>query len=502
MLSQPRFNLYFLSPFFYIPLHIYYRETRNPFIFLIGGTASFFFTIHWITHAITYYGGFPYIFSLLPLLLLSFVLGSFFLLFAYLRESIRRILTIPYSVLDPIVWVSTEYVKTFLFTGFPWALVGYSVWQKETLIQIADIGGVYMISFVIISISGFICDLYEYIKSKLWFQTIFSFFFCMLFLSFTVLYGVYRKEQINSIIQSQGSEIPVVVVQPSIPQDEKWTWEFKEKYLQVNIDLTFSAIDFPYQTVLAVWPETGLTFYLEREPDLANKVLELARKNFYIVAGGLGVSEKKGKQKFYNRAFLITQNRIYKYDKTHLVMFGEYIPLRNFLEKIPFIKSIIEDVEKVAGDFTPGEEVFPIGDDKIKVGVPICFESIFPEISRKFVRDGAKLIAVITNDAWFGYSSGPFQHFSVSAIRAVETRRFVVRSANTGISGAFSPTGKILKQTSLLQRTSFLVKVKLLDIKTFYVKYGDLFSGLCVALSSALYIFSYVLGIRNRNKLR
>lgn len=504
MLSQPKFSFYFLSPFFYIPLHVYYRKTGNIFIFLSGGTASFFFTVHWITHAITYYGGFPYAFSLLPLLLLSSVLGAFFILFAYLRRSIRKFLAIPYSVLDPIIWVSTEYLKTFLFTGFPWALVGYSVWQKEILIQIADLGGVYLISFVIVSISGFICDVCEYIsdkRNKL--KTILSFVFSSSVILSTILYGVFRIEQINSLVHKLDSEIPVVVVQPSIPQDEKWTKEFKEKYLQINIDLTFSAIDFPYRNVLAVWPETGLTFYLEKEPELTNRLLDLARKNFYIVAGGLGFSEEMGRYKFYNRAFLIAQNRIYKYDKTHLVMFGEYIPLRSLLENIPFIKSIIQEVEKVAGDFTPGKKIHSMGDDNIRIGVPICFESIFPTITRRFVRDGAKIIAVITNDAWFGYSSGPFQHFSVSAIRAVETRRFVVRSANTGISGVFSPTGKVLKQTKLLERTSFLVKIKTIDIQTFYVKYGDLFSVLCLALSSILYIFSlYADRFRNRNELR
>lgn len=511
MLSQPKFDLYFLAPFFYIPLHVYYRKTGNIWIYFAGGFFSFFFTIHWITHAITYYGGFPYIFAIVPLSLLSAVLGFFFLIFGYVREKLYNFSKLPYSIVDPIVWVSTEYIKTFLFTGFPWALVGYTLWKKELLIQIADMGGVYIISFFVLSISGFICDVYEKLRGSFTGQNklsnqklVFSGFFTLLLIFFVVTYGIYRKAQIEKVVEEQSVEIVSVIVQPAIPQDQKWTPEFKERYFRQNIDLTFSALDYPYSNVLVVWPETGLTFYLEHEPKFKEELLDLAKKGFYIISGGLGFSQEGGRYKFYNRAFFINpEGEIFKYDKTHLVMFGEYIPLRGLLEKIPFIRKIIEEVEKVAGDFVPGKILNSMGEGDFRVGVPICFESIFPQISRHFVKDGASVIAVITNDAWFGYSSGPFQHFSVSAIRAVETRRFVLRSANTGISGAFFPTGKVLKQTKLLERTSFLVKIKPMHIQTFYTKYGDLFSVLCLVLSSAMYIFYlYANRRRNRNNMR
>lgn len=495
--SQPKFDVYFLAPVFYIPLHIYYRKTGRLSIYLAGGVVSYFITIYWITYAITRYGGFPYLFAILPLLVLSFVLGMFFWVFGYIRYRIRSSFNIPYSIIDPVVWTSTEYVKTFLFTGFPWALLGYSLWRKEIFIQIADIGGVYMISFFILTISGFLCDVYEEVRNKVYLRVegrsgvvLVSFVFVLLFTSFVVLYGMLRRRDIENLLNSQKDEITAVIVQPSIPQDEKWTPQFKDRYLRLNMELTLSAIDFPYDEVLAIWPETGLTFYLEHEPVLRQELLRFSRKGFYIVTGGLGISYEGGKPRFYNRAFLITPDqKVFKYDKTHLVMFGEYIPLRSFLESIPVVRRLIENVEKVAGDFTPGDRVHAIGDEKIRVGVPICFESIFPSITRKFVKDGASVIAVITNDAWFGYSSGPFQHFSVSAIRAVETRRFVLRSANTGISGAFSPTGKLLAKTELLERTSFLVKIKPIEMETIYLRYGDMFSILCVLATVGLYIY-------------
>lgn len=498
ILSQPKFNIYYLSFIFYLPLHILWRGYGQIKQFLFAGFIAYFVVIHWITHAITHYGGFSYVFSLLPLSLLSLALSAFFLLFGYIRSQLNIKLKIPFSLADPIIWVSTEYIKTFLFTGFPWALVGYSLWQKTSLIQTADIGGVYIVSFFIILIQGFLCDTYDRIINRINSTTLFiSFIITFSLSSLYLTYSFIRKTEIEINVASVKDEIPVVVVQPNIPQDIKWTPELKSKYLRKNIELTISAIDYPHKSLFAVWPETALTFILDLETELKNELLDFASKGFYIIAGGIGYSreikDEKVKEIFYNRAYFITpQKEIYHYDKTHLVIFGEYIPLRSVIEKIPFVRKMIEDVEKVAGDFTPGKEVKPLGKE-IKVGVPICFESIFPQITRKMVKDGADFIAVITNDGWFGYSSGPFQHFSVSVFRAVETRRFLVRSANTGISGVFSPTGKIIYQTKLLEEKSFLTKIKPLQIQSFYVRYGDLFSISCVCILTMLFILSLII---------
>jgi apolipoprotein N-acyltransferase len=498
ILSQPKFNIFYLSFIFYLPLHILWRKYGQIKQFLFAGFVSYFAVIHWITHAITHYGGFSYAFSLIPLSLLSLALSAFFLLFGYMRSQINTLLKIPFSLADPIIWVSTEYIKTFLFTGFPWALVGYSLWQKPSLIQTADIGGVYIVSFFIILIQGFLCDTYDRISNRISSPALFvSFIITFLLSSLYLTYSFMRKTEIEINLASVKDELPVVVVQPNIPQDIKWTPELKSKYLKKNIELTISAIDYPYKSLFAVWPETALTFILDLETELKNELLDFASKGFYIIAGGIGYSREikdgRAKEIFYNRAYFITpQKEIYHYDKTHLVIFGEYIPLRSAIEKIPFIKKIIEDVEKVAGDFTPGKEVKSLGKE-IKVGVPICFESIFPQITRKMVKDGADFIAVITNDGWFGYSSGPFQHFSASVFRAIETRRFVVRSANTGISGVFSPTGKIMYQTKLLEERSFLTKIKPLKIQSFYIKYGDLFSISCISILALLFILSLII---------
>ena len=504
-LSQPKFNIFPFAFLFVLPAHIYWRKTGDIKVFFFSGFFSFFFTVHWITHAITHYGGFPYIFALLPLSLLSAVLGFFVFIFGLARELISKWgrNAIPFSVIDPVIWVATEYIKSFIFTGFPWALVGYSLWEKTTIIQIADITGIYGVSFLVMSGAGLICDVYDFLSKRKEVKTLaLSSIFVSWIFALSAIYGVLRKAEIDDFVRKVPHSLPAVVVQPSIPQDVKWTPELKRRALMTNIKLTFSALDKPYRNVLAVWPETALTFYLNREPELKEELISLAKKGFFIIAGGLGYEENP--KRFYNRAYLITPDgEIFHYDKTHLVIFGEYIPLRWLLEKIPFVKRIIEEVEQVSGDFSPGRVVSSIGDEKLKVAVPICFESIFPSLVRKMVVEGgnssnnstskvADIIAVITNDGWFGLSSGPYQHFSVSAFRAVEMRRFVLRSANTGISGAFSPTGEVMKKTKLLERTSFLVMVKPLKIKTFYMMYGDVFALLCLFLSLVLVGISYI----------
>ncbi len=491
-LSQPKFNIWFLSLFFVLPLHVIWRRRGSIKVFFLAGFLTFFFTVHWITHAITYYGGFPYLFAILPLALLSFALGMFHLFFGLIRSKISK-LGIPFSIIDPPVWVTMEFMKTFVFTGFPWALVGYSLWQNPSLIQISDITGVYGVSFLVMILNGFFCDLADLLmlRSRISLKKIISsLIFTLSAIVLVVAYSRFREAEIVSLMEDL-KEFPAIVVQPNIPQDIKWSYYLKEKFFSDNISLTFSALDSNYENVLVIWPETALTFFIEKEKEFADRLIDMAHKGFYIVAGGLGFSSDNGKIKYYNRAFFITPaGKIYSYDKTHLVMFGEYIPLRNYLEKIPFIKKMIDEIEKVAGDFEPGKEIKALGDKgDINIAVPICFESIFPYLVRKMGKH-ANIVAVITNDTWFGRSSGPHQHFSASVFRAVELRRFVLRSANSGISGAIDPLGRILAKTQLDQKTSFIVKVKFLDIQTFYSKFGDIFSVVCVLVTLGLFLFA------------
>ena len=187
--------------------------------------------------------------------------------------------------------------------------------------------------------------------------------------------------------------------------------------------------------------------------------------------------------KFYNTAYLLDPGGdiLGAYNKVHLVPFGEYVPLQQYL---PFIHKLTEQ----SGDFYAGTKGNTIVFNQSRIGVQICFEAIFPELSRAMVKNGANIIINITNDAWFGRSSAPFQHFSMIKFRAVENKRSVARAANTGISGFIDPCGRVLASTSLYEDSYLTRRIPLCDTMTVYTRYGDVFAFLCFAFLLTAFI--------------
>jgi apolipoprotein N-acyltransferase len=175
-----------------------------------------------------------------------------------------------------------------------------------------------------------------------------------------------------------------------------------------------------------------------------------------------------------NSAYLLRSDGIVagRYDKVHLVPYGEYVPLRQLF---PFIGKLVAGV----GDFRSGKGFVPLVSDGRRFGVLICYEGIFPEAARDYKRNRADLLVNITNDAWFGRTSAPYQHLSMTVFRAIENRLYLVRAANTGVSAVIDPTGVILSRTGVFERTVLKGEVKFIDEKTFYAAYGDLFVYLC-----------------------
>jgi apolipoprotein N-acyltransferase len=194
--------------------------------------------------------------------------------------------------------------------------------------------------------------------------------------------------------------------------------------------------------------------------------------------------------RFFNSAFLVSpeDKKVSRYDKVHLVPFGEYVPLKPFL---PFVEKMVVGV----GDFSPGKNFTLFAIPRARCGVLICYEIIFPSLSRNYCKAGANFIVTITNDAWFARSSAPYQHFSMAVFRAVENRTAVVRAANSGISGIIEPTGYIQNQTPLFERTFCKGKIPVAFSSTFYSRYGDVGVGLC---GIVLLLFMLIGGIINK----
>jgi apolipoprotein N-acyltransferase len=215
---------------------------------------------------------------------------------------------------------------------------------------------------------------------------------------------------------------------------------------------------------------------------LTEKVLEGVRRlGAYFLVGSPSFEKGPRRVDYYNSAYLIDPqgNVLGKYDKAHLVPFGEYVPLKRWL---PFLGKLVEQV----GDFSRGDIGDTIEWTYGKLGVLICYEGIFADISQTMVRNGSNLLVNITNDAWYGRSSAPYQHFSMTVFRAIENRRALIRSANTGISGFVDPAGRILGETALFSDAAEVRQVPLISTVSLYSRFGDAFAAACLAVAGIL----------------
>jgi apolipoprotein N-acyltransferase len=288
----------------------------------------------------------------------------------------------------------------------------------------------------------------------------------------------YGTRQIHSVdnAMDRSAQKRIAVVQGNIDQTLKW--DSSHQLSTVNKYLELSLTQRREQPDLIVWPETAMPFYLFHHNLLTGRVIrgvQEAETDFIVSSPSLVKTESR--TQYFNRAFLILHDGTVSdtYDKAHLVPFGEYVPQKKWL---PFLGKMVEQV----GDFSSGDVGDTLTWHEHRIGMLICYELIFPYLSRAAVSNGAEVLINLTNDAWYGYSSAPYQHFSMAVFRAVENRRSLVRSANTGISGFIDPVGRILAKTPIFKEASLTMEVPLLGLSTLYTRWGDFFARGCLVL--------------------
>ena len=492
-LSFPKAGIFWLAWFTLVPLLIALRNLSPKNGFIIGfsaGLAHYLTLVYWLAHTMQTYGHLPLSVSLAILVLLSSYLALYPALFSMI---VTRLCTTPLIcfVLVPCGWVSLEYIRTFLFTGFPWELLGYSQFSVLPLIQIADIIGVYGVSFCIALGNGAFFLLYLYWAGKDWHAmrvtrrlaggSIVS------FISIFILIWAYGSWKIK-LVDARSSQSPsttVTIVQGNIDQANKWDPAFQLASTLKYINLSLKAQK--HTPDLVVWPETATPFYFLSHAKLSQMVIKgIQDTGADFLIGSPSFRSRNNTVEYYNSAYLIgKKGNVYgRYDKAHLVPFGEYVPLKKWL---PFLNKMVEGV----GDFRSGKIGHTIPWRNHSLGIQICYEIIFPGLSRFMVQNNAALLINITNDAWYGRSSAPYQHFSMAVFRAVENRRALIRSANTGISGFIDPAGRIVASTKLFEDAFITRKMPLLQTTTIYARFGDLFALFCLAatLAVAFYVF-------------
>lgn len=478
VLSFSPFDFFFLAWISLLPLFFFLYKSQDYKTVLKGslifGLFYFFGNVYWIYHALYHYGSVPFVLSYAIVGLLSLYLAVYPVVFSLIYKNLLKNY-LPTSFYAPFLWVSLEVLRTYLFTGFPWAVVGYTQYKFILIAQIADITGIYGVSYLIILFNCAIFDIWKFKKDKKAYillspiPTLISIVVTSLIFIFSIVYGV---KKINEPVA--GKIFKSAVIQGSIPQHEKWDFEKINEILFIYKNLTIKAKEQNPQ--LVIWPETAIPFIFDKNKFFSLELIKFIKEqNVYLLFGSI---MERGENEFTNSAVLIDPDGTvaYYYDKIHLVPFGEYVPLRKILFFIE--KLTVGTVDYQAGS-SYNIAITPYG----KFATLICYESIFPGLVRKFYKKGGQFIVNITNDAWFGDSSGPYQHFSKAVFRAIENRKPLIRVANSGISGFIDSKGRVISKTKLFERV-YLVEAVYVDEKiSFYTKYGDIFAYLCTVFS-------------------
>jgi len=492
----PRYDLGLLAWGALIPLHIALDGlSRRRQAFWLGWLAGIICStgiMSWVVTAMNTYGKVPLVFSYGIMLLLTAYLGLYVGIYSAGVVWFRMLMPRYGLFAAPCLWVTLELLRTYVLSGLPWSLLGYSQYRQLDVIQIADHLGVYGVSFLIVLSNVALAELY------LWLMPLFRGFrparlpwelvtTAAMLVSLSWAYS-------TSLIASETMEhskatLQVGVVQPNIDQAVKWDQAFREETLRRYDHLTES---FGYGVDLVVWPEAATPFIYEREPVYQLQLVAMAnRASAALLFGSPAVRFDQERKPFLlNSAYLLSPDGelLGRYDKQHLVPFGEYIPLKSSL--LFFLEKMVEGI----GDFQagPGPTIlsFQLKESdgvaparRVKFGVVICYEVIFPDLVRRIAGSGAEFLVTITNDAWFGDSSAPAQHFSMVVFRSVENHLAFARAANTGISGFIDPFGRIIVASPTFTQTALQAEIPVRQTKTFYSRHGDVFAYGCMLIS-------------------
>lgn len=483
-LSFPNTGLSFTAWIALIPLLTALEETTGREAARVGfmcGFSAYTFILYWITIVMTQYGHLPWGVSIPLYFILVAWLSLFYSATTYLAR-IGEMVGIKTAFTLPIAWVAFDFARSWLLTGFPWAMLGHSQYRILPLIQIADLCGVYSITALIVLSNVVLYRVLRAISGGKIPYPAKSALILLLFFIATLAYGFNR---LNPGMAKQEESVRVALLQGNIPQDVKWSPDFRDRTMAIYTRLSREAAREPLD--LIVWPESAVPFFFQDEPEQAQIVRGLAQElSSSLLIGSPAHENRNGIRTFLNSAYMINPKgeTIGRADKLHLVPFGEYVPLGRFF---PFINKIVTGI----GDFAPGEKAVSLPVKNTQVGTQVCYEIIFPELARQYVNAGSRIIVNITNDAWFGNSSAPLQHLSLAAFRTIETRTPLVRAANTGITAFIDQNGHIKTMTGLFTEDYRVVTVTPGTASSVYLKTGDIAPWFCVAISAGIVLFSW-----------
>ncbi len=446
--------------------------------FLLGyasGIVWYLGSCSWVYHVMHLYGGLDVFTSALLLLLFALYLGLYHGLFGLLLALIaarRNGFSLRALVFTPFLWVAVELARTYI-TGFPWDLLGTTQIDNVPLTSLASITGVYGISFEIALVNTAVTAAFLVPQRKR------RFLIGTCAIAILLLHSgkMYKPAALPT---TQG----VTLVQSNIPILEAGAWDLD--YLQNTLrelsDLSVRPkAEHAGTPGLILWPESPAPFFVT-DLHVRSTVANIARRtDSSIIAGTIGIRHAGDPSRppvLYNSASVIARTGAWtlEYDKVHLVPFGEYVP---FADVLFFAKKLTRDI----GTFGRGTKREPLDVDGTRVGVFICYESVFPDEIRQFARNGGEVFVTISNDGWYGNTGAPLQLLIMARMRAVENNRWLLRDTNTGVTAVIDPYGRITAEAPRWQRTALQGAYDVEETTTFYTRHGDWFPILCAIIT-------------------
>ena len=498
VLSFPLPGLYFLSWIALVPLLIAILHARYPDTlqldeskkllaarpvqgFLLGygcGLLWYLGTCYWVFDTMHQYGGLGIPIAFLVLLLFALYLGLyhgvFGLIFSLLaqKDPSRRLALVS----APFLWVTIELARTRI-SGFPWDLLGVTQVGNIPLTRIATVTGVYGLSFEIVLVNVAFGAAFLVPRGRR--RTLFA-----ASIAAAVLLQAGRWISLPPLTTDHTA----VLLQQNLPvaETEAWTKDYFDRSLQEFSSLSLHPEPHPnLPPDLIVWPESPAPFQTN-DPIFQTAIGQLAQQsNAWLVIGSIGVDNA---QTFYNSASLIAPSGAWegRYSKIHLVPFGEYVPF-------PSVFSFASGLTQAVGNFSRGTARAPLQAGDKKLGVFICYESIFPNEVRQLVDQGGQVLINISNDGWYGDTGAWAQHLNQARVRAIENQRWLLRATNTGLTASIDPYGRVVAQLPRKTRAALAAPYALTNVTTFYSRHGDWFAYMCAIISVGALIARYTL---------
>lgn len=488
--SFPKVNQGLLAWVALVPLLWYLVQIQKISSAFLGGLATgmvqFLALLYWVPRVLVLYGDLPGPAAWGLFVLMVAILGCYpAAVCALTRYCMNRGGTGFLLVFAP-AWVVLEYVRSrFPFGGFPWLLLGYSQTDSLRLLQAADLAGVYGISFLIAWVNTAL--VWTWLHRRYGRRACGPILSAGVLLTACLAYGSAELRRWDQV----RPEYRAALLQGNLSVDEPepaLTEKYKKGYVRMADRLGSAPVD------LLILPESPSPVIFQHDRGYRETMQDLAHRfPLGVVFNNIRFSNENGAERYFNSAFFLDQSgiEIGVYDKIHLVPFGEYVPYKRLFF---FSQMISRDV----GDFQPGDHYLTVPLRGREVNAIICFEAVFPDICREFVHRGSELIINLTNDGWYGNSSAPYQHLAMARWRAVETRRYLLRAANSGITAVIGPAGRIQAQTALFREETAIGSFSFLTGRSFYVRHGSSLFILCVIILFAALFWSLLKGARAR----